>query len=219
MIREARQWQPVVDGMSDVGRLVHLAMRYDGVDTERVRVELLDVRKRAYENELTRQAQLVGCTRQGMLGPGAELSALNEESVKDAASIANTYNYDLAIAIQKIRAETPTANRYVYARRLREWEAARAQWKTPQIRQYATTQARNQAQADFARNNNTAGVARLVPTTAVCPVCKGIIARGWMPLRVAQQDPPPYHPNCPHLYEIRPERVPREECIDLWMGG
>jgi hypothetical protein len=215
-----RQWQPLVDSLTNVQKLVHLAMRYDVVDQERIRGELLRVRRLAYEDELNIQAANVGCAgRKARLGNGSILSTLNDMSERDAISIVNTYNYDLAIAIRNIFTEVPTANRYTYAARLRDWEAARSKWKTPQIEQFTESSARSLAQADFFRQNGELmGVARLEPRSAVCPICQGWISRGAVPVRIALNNPSPFHINCPHAWHITPKRVPRSECPLLWMG-
>jgi len=214
-----RDWRAVVDGMTNVQKLVHLAMRQDPVDEENIRGSLLRARRLAYEDELTAQAIIVGCTgRTGRLTNGDILSGLNNDSRRDAASIVNTYNYDLAIAILNIAAEVPAANRYVYASRLQGWESARASWKNAQIALNTELTARSGAQQDFYRFNNIGGSATLQPTRAVCPICQGWIARGEVPVRVAQANPPPYHVNCPHLWATDPEKIAPDECADLWMG-
>ena len=215
-----RNWQAVVDDLPDVGRLVHLSMRQDPYDVDRIRGELLRQRRRYYDAELTDQARRVGCPGQvGRLGNGAILSELNEMSKRDATSIVNTYNADLAGAIRYIKAETPTANRYVYAKRLGAWEQKRASWKDTQIAQYTKGSARAKAQQDFRQNNNTFGVAVLEPTRAVCPVCQGWVARGIVPLNIALNNPGPWHPNCPHSWSVRPEKVSPDQCRYLWMGA
>ena len=215
----ARDWQQALSDKSDVERLVHLAKRMDAYDVDRIRGELLRERRRYYEAELTEQAMRAGCRgRVGRLANGAILSELNDISQRDASSIVNTYNADLVNAIAYIRAETPTANRYVYAKRLGEWEANRASWKNDQIAQYTENSARTKAQQDFYRNNNVFGVAELFPKRAVCPVCQGWVERGEVPLNVALNNPSPYHVNCPHIWQIRYDRVPADQCQFLWMG-
>jgi len=215
-----RQWEPVVAELRNVQKLVHLAMRQDPLDTDRIRAELLRQRRSFYEAELTTQAQRIGCRAQvGRLDNGAILTELNEISQRDALSIANTYNYDLAAAINQIFSEVPTANRFVYAKRLQEWEQKRAEWKNEQIALFTETSARAKAQQDFYSHNAVFGTATLVPTQAVCPVCIGWVARGEVPLHVAQANPPPYHVNCPHTWNTRPERVTFRDCADLWMGA
>jgi len=215
-----RDWQAAVDGLSNVQKLVHLAARNDVVDEERYRADLLRVRRRAYEDELTIQAARVGCPgRRGRLGNNASLSALAEASEQDAASIVATYNYDLAGQLRTIGQDTRTANRTTYAKRLGDWDTKRAGWKSEQIVQYAESAARSQAQQDFYRFNTAImGTAIMQPVAAQCPVCQGWVARGEVPLRVAEHNPPPYHPNCPHSWQTRPERVQEAECPLLWLG-
>lgn len=215
----ARDWHSVVEGMTNVQKLVHLAMRRDDFDAERVRTELLKVRRRAYEDELSIQAARVGCPgRSGRLENGAILSGLNEMCAEEAVGIGNTYNYDLAGAILNIAAEMPTANRYVYAKRLQVWEEKRTSWKALQIAEWTEGTARSRAQQDFYMLNNIGGVAELMPKSAVCPVCIGWVERGEVSLREAENNPPPYHLFCPHLWQTDPDRVVKEECSLLWMG-
>lgn len=216
----AREWTTIVNDMSPVQKLVHLAMRYTAEDSERIRAELVRARKRAYEDELTMQAARVGCPgRRGSLQGGQSLTQLNDMSKADAESIMSSYNYDLAGAVSNIAAETPSANRNTYAKRLDAWDNKRNGWKISQIAQYAEGSARSLAQQDFYRLNSIQGMAELRPVSAVCPVCKGWVARGKVKMEVALNNPPPYHPNCPHLFRTDPGRVPPDECRLLWMGG
>lgn len=215
----ARDWRSLVDQMSPVMKLVHLAMRMDSYDEDQTRAELLRLRRRAYEEELTLQAARVGCQgRRGRLNNSPILSELSDMSQRDAESVVNTFNYDLAAAIIRIRSEVPTANRFVYAKRLQDWNASRNAWKQGQIALNTEGTARAKAQQDFYRENGRFGVAVLEPRTAVCPICEGWIKRGEVPLSVAQNNPPPYHPNCPHTWRTVPDKVSEEQCPMLWMG-
>ena len=212
-------WRGLVDGMSEVMKLVHLASRMDSIDQDEWRTTFLRQRRAAYEDELNIQAQRVGCNRRARLSNGPILSALNADCETDAESVVNTFNYYLAAAIIRIHDEVPTANRNVYAARLAAWTPQYWGWKQPQIDQMTDGTARAKAQQDFYQYNGSGfGTARLLPTTAVCPVCQGWIARGVVPLRVAQSNPPPYHPGCPHYWSTRPDKVAREDCPNLWMG-
>jgi hypothetical protein len=148
---------------------------------------------------------------------GAILSGLNQVAATDAEGIVNTYNADLAHAIQRIRAETPRANRATYARRVQDWAEARSAWKAGQIAITTDTKGRAMALQDFAAQNGTGGGrAKLLPTKAVCPVCQGWIARGWVPLSVATNNPGPWHPNCPHYWVVAYEGG--IDCEDMWLG-
>lgn len=214
-----RDWRAVVDGMTDVQKLVHLAARWDAFDEEATRGSLLRAMRRHYDDELTIQAGRIGCPgRRGQVRNGPILTELNNVCIGHAASIVNTYNYDLAIAIRHIGVETPTANRHVYASRLQAWEAARAKWKGPQIEMMTDGFARSKAQQDFYDYNGHGGTATLEPRIAVCPICQGWIDRGEVPLRVAENEPPPYHVACPHIWVTRPDQWAKENCPLLWMG-
>jgi len=194
-------------------------MRLDQFEAERMGTELMRVARRAYESEITIQAARVGCGRRaGRLTNGAILRELSDQGKEWSTSIVNTYNYDLAVAIQAIKTETPAANRNVYAARLRSWEARRSAWKTPQIAQMAEGWARSKAQKDFADNNRTEGSAVLKPETAVCPICAGWIKRGRTELQIALNNPGPFHPFCPHLWQIDYNKFSDDECRLLWLG-
>jgi hypothetical protein len=39
-----------------------------------------------------------------------------------------------------------------------------------------------------------------------------------VPLDVAMNAPPPYHPNCPHGWVIAAKKMSRLECEQLWLG-
>lgn len=194
-------------------------MRLDDFEVDRIRGELVREGRRAYEDELTAQARIVGCrARRGFLTAGPALTELNELYQQHALGIVNTYNYDLAGSIVSIHSETPNANRHVYASRLRNWETRRDSWKVPQVSQSTVSYARALAQRDFYRYNDIPGIAVLRPESAACPVCAGWVARGEVPLPEALNNPPPYHPNCPHAWRTQPNRVAAAACRDLWMG-
>lgn len=211
-----RNWQEQVSGMTRVQKLVHLAKRFALDETQQLRSELLRDMRLAYQDELTIQARRMGCNRQGLLRNGPILSQLNDLALVRAGQIANTYNYDLSIAIQAIYSRNPRANRHYYARWLETWEEYRAAWKLPQINQHQTGEARALAQQHFYEHNGQQGYAVLIPRTAVCPICQGWINRGKVPMRVAMSAPPPYHVNCPHLWDTYPDKA--IDCDLLWMG-
>lgn len=217
---KAFDWQSVVAAMTPTQKLVHLAMRLDDPAAEGIRAELLKARRRAFEEELSIEARRVGCpNRQGRLDNSSILSELNEASPEDAASIVNTYNYDLAMAILAVSAETPTANRQTYAKRLSRWEAKRNQWKVEQIATWTEGTARSLAQKYFYQYNLVEGVAELIPKGSAEPVCAGWIGRGEVPLAEAMASPPPYHSGCPHRWRTIPEKVAKRECAELWLGS
>ena len=126
-----RDWRAQLENMSPVMRMVHLASRYDAFDVEGFRGEILRNMRAAYNDELNIQARRVGCDRVGGLREGPILSELNEVAERDAESIVNTFNYDLAVAIQHIKQETPRANRRTYAAKMSAWNERRSGWKNP----------------------------------------------------------------------------------------
>jgi len=213
-------WRAAIDGFSRVMKLVHLAARYDMVDEGQIAAQLQVKGRIAYESELMIQAQRAGCPgRSAHLTNPAILAQLGEIYTAHAKSIVNTYNYDLATQIKVVRMAVPRANRFTYAKRIRDWDGARAQLKNPVISGVTDGVARSLAQEHFHAKNDTEGYAILKPIPAVCPVCQGWVARGKVPLDEALAHPPPYHPRCPHLWEIHTDknRTP-EECQLLWMG-
>lgn len=215
-----RNWADLVGQMTDVQKLVHLAMRQDVIDEDAIRSELVKARRREYETTLTELAQKAGCNRTALVSEGETLSEFNELSKQDATSIVNTYNYDLGVAIIAISTETPTANRNTYAKRLRTWDNNRATWKNNQIAVNTNLTARSMAQRDFAQFNTvTEGEAFLAgPDPAAEPICQGWINRGKVPTRIAIENPSPFHINCPHVWEMIPVKLGKGECDELWMG-
>ena len=215
-----RDWQSLVDGeFTDVQKLVHLVFRQTTDNEQAIRAELVRARRREYEDTLTAMLADSGCGGRGRLAEGPILSDLNEMSRTDAVSIVNTYNYDMAIALMAIRQENPRANRGLYAKRLDQWESKRAEWKNAQIALNVHLTARSRAQADFMRNNGLDGRARLQgPDPAAEPLCQGWLNRGWVKSEVANSNPSPFHPGCPHAWHHEIDKASVGDCEDLWTG-
>jgi len=219
--------QAIISQATFTQRLVYSVARWRRAKTSRLQSELLSVRVKAYNDELSIQAQHVGCPgRVGRLTNGNIVDTLTTDSRRDAESIANTFNYFLAVEIVRT-GETPTGRVKrllpvlripAYVRSIRSFGDSYWSLKTPQITQMAENGARAKAQQDFYQFNRGRGTAKLEPRTAVCPVCQGWIDRGIVPLRVALNNPPPYHQNCPHYWDTRPDKVAKEDCPTLWMG-
>ncbi len=222
-----RDWQAIVqqNSFTPVMRLVHLAFRQTVDHEAAIRAALLRSRRTTYEDELNRLAKQIGCNKKARLTTGPELTALNEASTTDAESMVNTYNYDLAIAIQVIKQENPKSNRATYASRLREWDGKRAEWKNAQVAMWSTLTAVSAAQDAFLQlNTNVTGSAKLGgPNPAAEPICQGWLNRGTVSLEVARNDPSPFHAGCPHPWVLTLNRAEGEEedpdfCSSLWMG-
>ncbi len=214
---KARDWQEAISEHTKVMKMLHLAARLTDDDQQIFRKKLLDIRRREYEQALTGYRKQVGCEGQALLENGPELSKLNEMSQVDATSIINTYNYDLGKAIETIKRDVPTANRHVYAFRLKAWEEERSTWKNPQIALFTQMSARQMAMKNFTENNRVAGGAVLVPSTAAEEICQGWLNRGLVPLKTALDNPSPYHVGCIHYWQ--PQFGDIGDCLDLWSGG
>jgi len=205
--------------LSNVGKLVHLAYRRDSVYESQLAALLFKQARQNYEAELTRQAAAVGCTRKGLLSEGQNLSLLKQYANESASSIVRTYNFDLAKAIQAIRAENPRANRNYYVKQLAGWETRRASWKDKQISLMTVSTSVQAAKEAFVQNNVLEGYATMEPRSAVEEECKSIIARGKLPLEFIAVTPCPIHINCPHTYETHYKKIPKIQCADLWLGA
>lgn len=203
----------------NVRLLVHLAMRMDMVDEQQITAEVFREKRESYEEELTAQARNVGCNRQGVMDEKTMKQA-HDQSAEEGAGIVNTYNYDLAYAINNIHDQFPTANRVTYAKYLGQWDQKRASWKNVQISLHNRMEWKAKAAYDFTRNNNVEGYAILVPDNkASCAICRGWIKRGKVPLAEAQrvmQGWPP-HINCIHSWNVKPLGDLR--CEELWVGA
>lgn len=212
------QVDAAVAQLSNVGKLIHLAFRYDAVMEAQISALLFKVVRQNYEAELTRQAAAVGCTRKGLLGEGRELSALRQYANESAASIVRTYNFDLAKAIQAIRQMNPRANRAYYTKQLFLWESARASWKDKQISLMTVQTATQSAKVDFIQYNLLEGQAYLLPKTAAEPICAGLVAGNPYPLEVVGSTLIPAHVNCVHYFLPKYKKIPKAQCADLWLG-
>lgn len=223
-----RNWQEVVQNeeFTPVQRLVHLAMRADAQQQSSIQASLLEVEKSSFETALTEMAKASGCTdRKGLLTDEGVLEQLNASSTEDSRSVVNTYNFDLATAIIGIRSMTPRANRFTYAKRLKEWDKNRSDWKSRQISMNSTLKARALAQAEFmSRNPDLDGFAILEgPNPAQEAICQGFLNRGRVPIQVALENPSPFHTGCPHTWRFVFTRLGRKaqkdaRCENMWLG-
>lgn len=215
----AAQVTNIVGELSNVGRLVHLAFRYDTVMQKEISDQLFKSMRQQYEGELTRLAAGSGCNRVGLLGPGVELTRIRQVANEHAESIVNTFNSDIAREISRIRADTPTANRNTYASRLLNWETQRAQWKDPQIAMMSYQFAAQAAKEDFFSNNLVDAMVIARPRTAAEPECQRLVNLGEQPIEIIYRHPFPLHLNCPHEWvKIRMQQLDQFDCNDLWLG-
>lgn len=215
------QVQAAVEGLSNTGKLVHLAWRFDSVHEQRISATIFQQLRRNFEDELTRQARAVGCNqRRGMLSEGPTLTELRRIADEHARSIMLTYNLDLAHAIAAVRTEVPTANRHTYSSRLRRWENARAQWKEPQISLNTHQIGAQMGREEFLRFNDIQGQAIFAgPDPAAEPECQALLDGNPWSLRKIHETPTPIHINCPHRWDTQRGKLASGDCASLWMGG
>lgn len=218
--KAARQWEPIVEDFSKVMKMVHLAMRRDPVDVESIYAEIFREKRDAYEDGMTIQAANAGCPGRRGTTPPDVMKEMSEQAHTEAAGIANTYNYDLALSIRAIRVDVPKANRFTYAKRLAAWEAARDEWKSKQISLWNQMQWQDRATADFLSHNPqiNKGRARVEPRgRAVCKVCQYWVGRGWVDLSETRKQTWPAHLNCPHYWDMHYQG--KVKCDELWLGA
>jgi len=208
--------QAIIDGLSDVGRLTHLAHRVTEDDvTERADI-LFRHNKRVAEESLLREMQSLGysVTHIQITDP-VVLREIRERADWSALKIGQTYNYDLAKAVRGIIEDTPTANRWVIAHRLGIWESARNDWKEDQIGTTETYWSRHHAIMEFYRLNNIE-VRAWFGHSLICEQCQEIAAGNPYTLEQAEAIGL-HHVNCRDRWDMEdphPEDLPPLE--DLW---
>ena len=204
-------------------QLVKLVYRMHQPDIAALEKELKKQRYQAYREKLRELAIEVGCPQAANRAKpprGASKRALDEESRRDAKSIAETWNRDVEKQIDNLFLQNPRGNRNYYAKHLEAWAEKRAQWKNKQIANYTVQYARNLARLDFEIwNEPILGDVQYLYTGAppVGAECIFRMGEGVVDAAFARSHPTPAHPNCPHEWT----RVPngrKVNCKELIMG-
>lgn len=206
-------------------RALYTRYKYKDSDEKQLRTFLEDERIGTFNDTLNELLAQVGCGGQkGALTNNAIRDILVSESEEDAASIVRTFNREL---INRIAEVGKGARREDYAEHLREWEDRRGDFKSSQIAEWTESRTRHFATSLFFERNqrHLSGRGSAVlrgPDPAAEPICQGWINRGRVPLEEALANPPPYHLNCPHHWEIKSPKVTwyrrRGVCPLLWSG-
>ncbi len=213
-------------GKRDLVGSVHLALSVDTVG-RKARADLLYQQARSlYDDALTEAIAEVGCSGQGHLAGGAELSALKKRAEWSAASIAKTYNKDLLTMVEAAEADWVEGHgskkgmtRLWLAKTVRPAIQERDTWKEMQIGVTEQTWANDKARQDFFTRNGVDGRARIEPGIAVCPICQEAVRDGWLPVAEAfRRWSPPWHPSCPHNIVVEPLKESIPDCASLWRG-
>lgn len=223
-LKERRNWRAVVDQMTDVQKLAHLAGRWieDDVDTWRKRIFASG--RAVYEETIREEVKALGCMDPGrvILQEGAEVKELSSRAQWAAESIVNTYNYDLAQQILQIAKDAPRANRHVYGSRIWTWHEARKPQKAQQVQMVEQAWAMNRAKEAFHQYNAILAQAEVFPYPTVCPVCAEYVAGNPYSSmdELYRRCELPRHAGCPHHGRpLLDRKLTREECAGLWIGG
>lgn len=192
------------------------AYAYDQSDIDKLAAKLTEQRRAAWLNSLADMARLHGCSQFPKPPKGADAKKLKTDSIKDAESIANTYNRELRNQIERIYKDNPRANRNTYARRLATWNARRDAYKVYQISLNTDSTARQYAQSRFYSMNPLEPRFVYSSIPPVSNECIRRTAAGVVTLAYVQSHPVPSHVNCPHQWRnVAPQRA---DCANLWLG-
>jgi len=212
--------------MTPVQRLVFYRSIWDATDAAELADRVYEGSLRAGGAEMTHLAnRLWGRDERIDLSDPALLAELRAQSWGAAHGVALTHNVDLAKQIMKIGRHVPTANRYVYAARLRIWETGRSIWKSAQVALAETSRAIESVLRRFLRQNrDVEGRFEVLPTTWAEPECRfdcrGAVEGGPYPL--SEWDgvgPFPLHPNCPHRKQVLAETLTNLPSVEeAWIG-
>jgi hypothetical protein len=215
-----------VEQLTRVQRLVHLAARMTDDDERDLAGHLKRDNVLTYEEALTQLARQHGChMAEGHLGNNDVRRDIRDAADWSAASVVNTYNYELARAIRSVGEGAPTANRHVYAYRLfhapDSWGRGYAAQKAEQVAQFERWQAINLAIGHFYQFNDVGEeYAEVRPYDTVCPACAEYVAGN--PYRsiaeLYRRTILPAHLGCPHYGAAVGGRVASGECEELWLG-
>ena len=211
-----------ISKLTDVQRLVHLAMRLTDPDVEEVYKFLFDRGRRKYEETLNQMAEQIGCPGlKARLTNPVVLSELSLLYRAHATSIVATYNYDLVGALEDIYEQNPRSNRHAYAKHIRGWENSRKDWKSPQIALMTAQYAQNLAVSHFAIYNQFYigyGTFDGPDDELTCEICQELLARNPYSLLHFNYLDVPVHVNCRHKKTLHVRKATPEQCQRLWMG-
>jgi uncharacterized tellurite resistance protein B-like protein len=114
---------------------VELLFRMNRADTAALATELFQSSVRLYNSTVNAQLEALGKPASFRLTNGQELKRLKAQAIQAAASIADTYNKDLAKKVDAVVAAEGRLglNRRTLAKRLADWDASRSEWKTRAI--------------------------------------------------------------------------------------
>lgn len=221
--RTEQEWQEVLGDFDSFQYQVFEAAQRTDDDTEILAARLFDIAIWIYAQTLITQAAIFGVYVSQVSLTNPELLALIEQQIwESASSIVNTYNYDLAHAIQNLAEIYIDLDAWVYAQQLfgpNGWWDERRKWKDSQIGVTETWRQINQAIGGFYQRNPALPIAyaEVVPYAAVCPDCDALVmGNPYPPERiVGLANMLPLHINCPHYVRVVPSGRAQGP---LWLG-
>ena len=203
--------------MSQLTDVLSLLYRYDEDDIAKLAKRLTERRRATWINTLSDLASKHGCTRLAGTPKGQDARKLADDSLKDAQSVARTYNRELASEIARLQRANPRGNRQYYISNLSKWQARRDSHKIYAIGLNTDASAREYAfQRFYAKNAQIARRFVASGPPAVCRICLNIFAAGVVDLQYTRVHPLPAHYLCPHTYSaVAPAKA---DCATLWLG-
>lgn len=154
------------------------AMSLTPADRKAWEVDIYRARVEHYEAEAQRQMNIFRVPGREAIHPRTSETtrAIRAAARRDARSLVNTYNRDLARMMQ--RELGPGVNRTTLAARARVWSDRRMDWKSRQVTLGNVTVEFDRAQKDFVQENPDLVRTTLweaVPFTAAEPICQEIV--------------------------------------------
>jgi len=203
--------------MSKLTQVISLLYSMQADDTAQLEARLLEQRKRVWTQALRDEARAHGCNGTPRAPGGGYLVDLTKLAIQDAESISTTWNRDVEKQVERIRAETPTANRFVYAHRMEQWAKERDAYKAPLIALVTETTTREMARDAFRKHNYDGNEKYVFSGPApTCQKCVRLFAAGIVSKAFIDKHAAPVHITCPHYWKaVSP---PKLKCGEMWLG-
>lgn len=188
------------------------------LDEQSLTTTILAQLSETWRATLTSEARAAGSSKVGQGPSGQDLSELSKIARRDAASIVQTFQRDLAREIDRVYDQSPTATRTDYIQALTVWADDRAQWKDRQIATMNRGNARSYAQQRFNAENEVGESLYLAEGPPPRErICANIMAAGLVNREFVERNPLPAHIGCPHNYAVQVTRI-GVPVNQIWVG-
>jgi hypothetical protein len=192
------------------------AWRYQPDEREDLARVLEEEGRRAYTAGLRAAAREAGYGSVAVrLRDPAALAAVRARASWAAASVAATYDRDLAQALPRL-AEAAGGDATALAAAVRAWDEARWAWKAGQIARTETAWLRLRAQLDFARRNRLRGRWYFGGSTR-CALCVDLAGGNPYTAEEAERIGLP-HPGCHDRWLVQYDEASLPTRGSLWLG-